>query len=138
MAGSRPTNAEARAFHNRFDSYGDALKSAGNGGPSRAAYDAGVYNDDVYKAEHPRYPDYHYPDDKAEDTRIQTMLAGRDFYGAQPQFVIGDREMDYLMKRKRPVLCWISSNSWKIQFPEELPGRKNTLKKSCLDGTSPK
>lgn len=100
MAGSRPTNAEARAFHNRFDSYGDALKSAGNGGPSRAAYDAGVYNDDVYKAEHPRYPDYHYPDDKAEDTRIQTMLAGRDFYGAQPQFVIGDREMDYLMKKK--------------------------------------
>lgn len=101
MAGSRPTNAEARAFHNRFDSYGDALKPAGYGGPSRPAYDAGgIYNDPTFKAEHPRYPDYHYPDDKAEDTRIQTMLAGRDFYGATPQFVIGDREMDYLMKKK--------------------------------------
>lgn len=95
----RPTNAEARAFHTRFDNYGTALKAPEYGGPSAPSYSE--LDDDVeYKRGHPRYPDYHYPDDKEADTRTQMLLTGREFYGAQPTFQLGDREIDYLLKKK--------------------------------------
>lgn len=130
-----PTQAEANAHANRVDNFGRALKTAGSGGPFRRAYnntggrefrparlaegreaeaeqeavEGAVWEREAdYQAQHPRYPDYHYPDDKERDTYMMVKkqlasTAGVDgFPGVSPfgMMYAGDKEIQYLIDKK--------------------------------------
>lgn len=97
-----PTYAEASGWANRSDNFGSALKTPERGGPFRKVNaGANEYADNPeFAAEHPRYPDYHYPDDKARDTyyqfKRQMVGAGGPFGKVQST----DRDIQYLMDKK--------------------------------------
>jgi hypothetical protein len=72
---SRVTNQDANRFVNKVDNMGTALKGPSFGGPFKADYGADTQYmgaaGNQYQIDHPRYPDYVYPDDKERDTHMQ-------------------------------------------------------------------
>lgn len=95
---SRPSNQQAKAFHNKLDGYGDVLKTPGQGGPSYANYQAEMTGD--YRAQHPRYPDFQYPDDKEADTYFKGRETMRTKLGADYQIQLGRADVEYLLRKK--------------------------------------
>lgn len=104
---SRPSYTEAAAFANRVDNFGTALKTPAHGGPSykrQALAGAGAYGivqarEAEYIAEHPRYPDYHYPDDKERDTyyEFKAAMANTEPTG---RVMASDRDIQYMIDKK--------------------------------------
>lgn len=95
---NRVTNQEAKAFALRHNQFGKALKGSENGGPSYRTYEA-AHNGD-FQANHPRYPDYAYPDDQEEDTRASVKANTGRFWGATPTLQITDKDIDYLQRKE--------------------------------------
>lgn len=102
----RPTKESARSFSERIDTSGRAFKDPGQGGPARLAKKtSGKLQDENGQAgQYPTYPDYYYPDDREEDTRImyKNLLAKQ-----QPAESVGattgttaDRAIPYLGEAK--------------------------------------
>ncbi len=96
---NRVTNQEAKAFALRQNAFGKALKNPSHGGPITREYIDGIHDGD-FKATHPRYPDYAYPDDQEEDTRVEKKIAATRWFGATPQLQLTERDMDYLERKK--------------------------------------
>lgn len=107
---SKPSYSEAAAFSNRVDNFGTSLKTPGEGGPSFKWYRGtpsgkstaiGLQGTgtEEYIAQHPRYPDYHYPDDKERDTyyEFKQQLAATEPTG---RVMASDRDIQYLMDKK--------------------------------------
>lgn len=101
---SRVTNQDANRFLNKVDNMGTALKAASYGGPSMAGYGgAGNYMgsaDGEYKAAHPRYPDYVYPDDKERDTYMQVKKALATDQTFAGQVFAGSEDIQYFKDKK--------------------------------------
>ena len=119
----RISQQEARAFSQKFNRDNRALKSAEHGGPVEprhyatggfAAGNAGVPDagtdlnatQAAYYEKHPTYPDYTYPDDYEEDTRIRAKaaLANRTRGGGREETYLGeayltDRDVDWYMNK---------------------------------------
>lgn len=95
---SRPSNQESKAFHDKLDKFGDVLKAPGYGGPSWARYRTPMDGD--YAAEHPRYPDFHYPDDKDADTIRKAKDEILNAYSAYPFMSMTDKDIDYFLRKK--------------------------------------
>lgn len=104
---SRPSYTEAASFANRSDNVGTSLKTPAAGGPSYKQYPGVAANvaDTRYQAhsdfsrEHPRYPDYQYPDDKARDTYYEAKMA---LAAAQPTGMVmaSDKDINYVIDKK--------------------------------------
>lgn len=97
---STVTYAQARNVHQRVDEGMQALKAPQHGGPFRVAYD-GTANQqealDAYRADHPRYPDYHYPDDRERDTYYMTKQQMPDSFGLK---YASDKDIQYILDKK--------------------------------------
>lgn len=97
---SRTSNQEAKAFSDKLDRFGDVLKTAQQGGPTYANYQTQMNGD--YQAQHPRYPDFQYPDDKEADTYWKAReeilsSAPNNFFGS---FQLGKSDLDYMLRKK--------------------------------------
>lgn len=96
---SRVTNQEAKAFALRHNSFGKALKNPSRGGPITREYHEEVHDGD-FRQNHPRYPDYAYPDDQEDDTRMEKRIAARRWFGAAPMIHLNEKDFDYLERKK--------------------------------------
>lgn len=95
---SRPTNAQNHRQHERIDNGLKSLRTPAEGGPSYVEYDG--MTDADFQAQHPRYPDYHYPDDRD----IDTLWAAKDELaaglGAKWNLSLGNEDARYLIQKK--------------------------------------
>ena len=95
------TNAEAAQYSAKVDNFGKVLKSASRGGPQVRAWDeAGFGATAEYKNQHPRFPDFYYPDDRERDT----YFAAKRQLASDPKFIgkvqATDADIQYMMDKK--------------------------------------
>lgn len=98
---SRPSYTEAASLANRSDEIGTSLKEQWNGGPAMKGYGPlGSYQGTrEFQRDHPRYPDYIYPDDKERDTYYEAKQA---LAQQMPTGIVmaGEKDVQYLLDKK--------------------------------------
>lgn len=105
----RPTKESARSFSERIDTSARALKGPKAGGPARLV--TGTKSKKLQAAtgqagEYPTYPDYYYPDDREEDTRVmyKNLLANQQQGSTDVPYLgeakLEDRDIQYFMRKR--------------------------------------
>lgn len=96
----KPTQSQAHAIHTRVDAPNKALARPGEGGPMYQDYTTVLENDNAYRADHPRYPDYVYPDDQEADTQWAAKDQLVEGTGARYTYQLGPSDVRYLLNKK--------------------------------------
>lgn len=147
----RPTKESARSFSERIDTSGRAFRGPKEGGPARLAKKTSgkLQDDDGQKGQYPTYPDYYYPDDREEDTRImyKNMLANQQ-PGSKGTPYLGeakleDRDIQYFMRKREAeelarfkIFCEQSlprGTPWAKEFFEKINPGWYSSKEEILD-----
>lgn len=96
----KPTQSQARAIHTRVDAPNKALSKPGDGGPMYQTYSTAIEQDARYRDDHPRYPDYVYPDDQEADTQWAAKDQLVEGTGANYTYQLGPKDVQYLLNKK--------------------------------------
>ncbi len=98
-ARARTQLATARAAYTAGTGTLQAVTNAEDAVRRLAATRAKIHSEE-FIAQHPRYPDYAYPDDQEEDTRIEKKIRTLGWFGGQATLPVTDKDIDYLERKK--------------------------------------
>lgn len=96
----KPTQSQSSALHKLVDAPNKALSVPGEGGPMYQRYATPIEVNREFVADHPRYPDYVYPDDQEADTQWAAKDALVEGTGANFTYQLGPKDVQYLLNKK--------------------------------------